>query len=502
MAGASNQLILLGMNAALGGFLFGYDTGSMSSALLEIREPSNSTACPGLESTYMSTTNQEMITAFVTLGAFIGALGSGFLNHYTGRKYAIIIAAALFFFGALGQGTAIDLAWMLIARIVCGLGVGICSHTVPLFIAECAPAEDRAWLCFLNDMMVVFGQLIAYAVGTIFFYTEVRYGWRWILGLGALPAVVMFVGMFFQPESPRWLLLNKRDEEARESLRLMRAEDVEIEEEFASIVNGLAQERPLIDQAETGWFAGTSKYWEDVRIRRALMYGCGLQMLQQFVGINAIMYYGATVIEESSGTTLGLTGEEFAASSDYNCFTTTNKEDVAYTNIFAAAQLIGVFVSFWWLVERFGRRPLLLSSVASGTIALVLVGIAFAFDTVSTAAVVIFVVLYLMCFGFGLSPLPWTINAEIYPLPVRAQCMSLATSMNWLCDFIVTETYLTLGSALSTSSTDAADHPDGVFWLFAAIGATGFCLLWWKMPETKGMALEDIGELFMDGPAQ
>lgn len=486
-AGAAGmQLLLLGFNAAIGGFLFGYDTGSMSSSLLQIKRAQGVEGgpCPGLAHRALSIQEQSMITSFVVLGAFMSATLAGTLNEHYGRRKVILGGSMLFFVGALMQAAAVSISTMLTARIVLGLGVGISSHTVPMYIAECAPSHLRGSLCFLNDLMIVVGQFTAAIVSTAFFFWEVRDGWRWILGLAAVPAIVMFLGVFMQPESPRWLLSKGRNAEARQIVGMLRGEtsDVQaIEEDFNQMVQGTI--------AETSGAPGGPGFRSLVlnsSVRRALILGCGLMFLQQWTGINTIMYYGATVIQRA--------GEVFDVRDD-NCFHDANKRDVAYTIFFAAAQLCGVIGS-WFLVDRVGRRPLTFASLTGVTAFLMATGAAFTAEVVSKELVVCFVMLYLLFFGIGMSPVPWTVNAEIYPLHVRGQCISISTGTHWLMNFIVSQTFLILATKLSTNRADPVTHPNGVFWLYGTVSFCGLSLLWLHMPETKGLSLEQMDQLF------
>lgn len=486
VGGVSGMTLLLGFNAAVGGFLFGYDTGSMSAALLQVKRPSGDRACPGLAPQRLSSSQQELVVSFVVLGAFIGAALSGWLNDKFGRRPLLLVGSLVFTVGAALMAAARGLEAMLTARIIVGVGVGISSHTVPLYIAECAPAAHRGSLCFLNDAMIVVGQVAAAALSTALFFAEARDGWRVILGAAVVPSVMMFLGFLWMPESPRWLISQGRREEAKAVTRLLRGpavRDADVDREFQVTLEGAGEDAPLASAAPSSLLRA---FWKDVRVRRALLLGCALQALQQWGGINTIMYYGASMLQKAG------------ASPASGCFSAEAKHDVATTILFAAAQVLGVFYS-WAMVDRLGRRPLLLASLLGVAASLVAVGCIFSQNAVRQAPVVACVFAYLVCFGAGLSPVPWTVNAEIYPQHVRAQCISVATSVNWIMNFVVAQTSLTLSRALSTHHDKS--HPDGVFWLYAGISVLGIFFVWREMPETKGLTLEQISDLFSDASA-
>mmetsp|Transcript_76204 Transcript_76204/g.163460 ORF Transcript_76204/g.163460 Transcript_76204/m.163460 type:complete len:512 (-) Transcript_76204:16-1551(-) len=482
------SLLLLGFIGAIGGFLFGYDTGSMGASLLQVKRPRIAgDLCPGLDTRSLTTHEQAMVTSFVVLGAFISAAGAARLNDQIGRKGTILVASTFFTAGALLMAFSMSLPMMLVARIVLGFGVGLASHSVPLYISECAPSSLRGSLCFLNDMMIVVGQVAAAAVSTFLFMAELPNGWRWILGAAVVPSLLMFVGIIFMPESPRWLLANGQQKEARRVLTSLRGASSEeaLASEFDEMANGIIQETPR--DSVGGLIGCYHTYWKDLRVRRALLLGCGLQCLQQWCGINTIMYYGASMLDMAE-----------PGKADSDCFNRNSKTNVAYTTLLAASQLIGVFLS-WICVDRLGRRPLVLASLLSAAFWLAVLGFIFSAGDVSRPAVVACVILYLFCFGVGLSPVPWTVNAEIYPLHSRASCISMSTSVNWLMNFVVSVTFLHLATSLSTyPGHEAKGHPNGVFWVYSAISVVGFVLLWRLMPETKGLALEHIGKLFTD----
>lgn len=482
----TTQLVLLGCNAAIGGFMFGYDTGSMSGALLQLKRPRSLEApCPGLTKNALSVNQQEVVVSSVVLGAFLSSMGAGWLSDTQGRRTALLIGSTLLTAGSIMMALAYSMESMIAARLVVGAGVGISSHTVPLYISECAPSTHRGRLCFLNDMMIVFGQVFAALVSTVFFRMEVNNGWRYILGIGALPGGLMFLGFFLQPESPRWLLSNNLREDAKNVLALLRGaspNEPAMEVEFKDMAEGVAADLKASNSGHSFW----QTLFLDARVRRALILGCGLQMLQQWSGINTIMYYGATIMQRA--------GPAYDVRSN-TCFTDENKRDVASTFIFATSQIAGVGLS-WWLVDRIGRRPLVLTSLAGVVLSLAALGFVFHMNDPSLAAIVSLIVLYTVSFGIGLSPVPWTVNAEIYPVSVRGACISMSTSTNWFMNFLVTQTFLTWATSLSTYTQDARSHPDGIFWLYSALAAVGMAAMWARMPETRGVTLEDMGTLF------
>jgi len=231
--------------------------------------------------------------------------------------------------------------------------------------------------------------------------------------------------------------------------------------------------------------AGSAPLWEMLRepgVLRALRLGCFLQAFQQLAGINTLMYYSATILQAGS------------QSSDLSPCDSKNVEAICLSAAVAFAQLVGN-VAGMFLVDSFGRRTLLLWSTAGVSVCLVLLGLCFYGEGQSNLAVWAMVA-YLVVFGVGLSPMPWTVNSEIYPLRVRSTAVSISTGVNWVANYIVSATFLTISTALSTDADDGKDHPDGAFWLYAAITAVGWVWLYCYMPETKGKALEEIEELF------
>eukprot|EP00931_Biecheleriopsis_adriatica_P034614 TRINITY_DN19977_c0_g1_i1.p1 TRINITY_DN19977_c0_g1~~TRINITY_DN19977_c0_g1_i1.p1 ORF type:complete len:523 (-),score=86.74 TRINITY_DN19977_c0_g1_i1:301-1869(-) len=479
------MLWLLAFNAAIGGFLFGYDTGSASASLLEMKLPRE---LGGLAGHALSTGEQETVVAMVVFGAFFASAVAGRVSQYMGRRRALLLGSLFFVFGAVGMAAAGNFTFMLAARLVTGFGVGICSHSVPMYISECAPAAYRGSLCFLNDMCIVLGQVVAAAISSAFFYGEVWNCWRWILGLAAVPSTLMLVGFLLVPESPRWLVVKGRTDEAKEVLRMLRSgvSHQDVDQEFESICDDTVAQMKSHEP-------GLKKYIFDPSVRRPLLLGCSLQLVQQWVGINTIIYYGGTILQMSnSGHVQGEFEDPFSAE---------NKHNVALTILINSAQLVGVLLS-WFLVDRLGRKPLLLTSMMGLTVALAAMGGIYTLETTPKVAVVIVMMLYLAFFGLGMSPVPWTVNAEIHPTNCRSRSISFSTSVNWSMNWVVSQVFLNLATALSTNRESPSQHPNGVFWLFAFVGLIGMVGFAAKLPETKGKSLEEIAQLFSDSERQ
>ncbi|KAK3272285.1 hypothetical protein CYMTET_19412 [Cymbomonas tetramitiformis] len=468
---------VLTMFACIGGALFGYDTGVISGAMVQIKSKS-----VGFD---LNDQQQEMIVSATTAGAIVGAIISGPGNVRLGRRPMIIFSSLVFTVGSVSMAVAGDYDTLIMGRAVVGLAVGIASHTVPMYIAEAAPASMRGTLVTLNNIFIVLGQVIASLVDCAIGVARVHEGWRYMLGLGTLPAVVMFFGFWLVlPESPRWLAQKGRDEEAEKVLTWLRGkEDPEsVSAEMDAINSNVENEKAYPDTSVMDMF-------RDSGIRRALILGCMLQLLQQFAGINTLMYYSATILAMA-----GIGSQDSDGDDD-----PYNNEAVCLSAATAAAQMTGVFVGMAF-VDKAGRRSLTLKSLAGVIVALVLLG--FAFYGVETSAkqnlAISSMVLYLLVFGVGMSAMPWAVNAEIYPLRCRAKAISIATSVNWVTNYVVAATFLDVSKALSTAqeTSEKSKHPDGAFWLYAGISMIGWLWLYWKMPETKGKSLEEIERMF------
>mmetsp|Transcript_47915 Transcript_47915/g.126862 ORF Transcript_47915/g.126862 Transcript_47915/m.126862 type:complete len:538 (-) Transcript_47915:126-1739(-) len=506
-------MILVGGISSLGGFLFGYDTGVVSGAMIELKSRSS-----GLAPRELTTIEEELIVSVTVAAAAFGSLFSGLVQQtdFFGRKSAIILGAFVFTLGAALMAIATNLTTIIWGRLIVGIGVGVAAQTVPTYISEMSPPHLRGVFGVVNASMIVFGQVIASAACCIFASHDLMVGrvdgWRWMLGLGGLPSALLLVGMLFLPESPRWLVHYARDEHrAFQAMMWLVQDDAFARQELASIRAAVEDDGP----SKTTSF----KRIQRPRVRRALTLGVVLMIVQQGVGINTVMYYSSSIVQMSQsngvacgtsetqgvdvsrgralGSSIGLfgSGRRAADGATEDTLDANDVSAVCWSAPIASSQLLGTFVGIG-LVDRCGRRPLLLWSMVGICIFLFLLGASFhptrSMGSLSLASMCA----YLFTFGMGLSPIPWVMNAEIYSADVRGIASGISTSVNWVANFAVASTFLDLASLLSTNRDCPANHPDGAFWLYGTVGVAGMVWLAIFMPETKGKTLEEIDAVF------
>ena len=492
--------------AAVGGFLFGYDIGVISGALLSIEREFQT-------SDFVA----ELITAGVLVGAMIGASLGGVLADRLGRRRSNMAAGIVFAVGAVFLGFVPDTDWLIAGRVLIGIGVGIASVVGPLYISETSPAEKRGGRVSLFQFAIVFGILAAYVVDA--FFTGVPDGWRWMFALGGLPGILLFVGFLGMPASPRWLVMKQRTDEAETVLRSLIPAD--------RVADAISRIKQDVDRAASG---GRVRLADVPGIRLALTVALGLAALQQFVGINTILFY-APILFHHAGFK-------------------TDSAALAATVGLGLVNLLATLVALRY-ADRAGRRPLLLWGTAGMTISLAAIAIGFAVmgdadastsiskaphtghtpaaanhhltsseastspsatataattatndgisgtpvtsgstetgDTISFLAIVIlvFTALFVACFAFSLGPITWTMISEIFPNEVRDRCVSLAASLNWGSNFVISLTFLSLLDFLGPAMT---------FSVYGLIGFLGLIWIWRVIPETKGYTLEEIEE--------
>ena len=431
--------------AALGGLLFGYDTGVISGALLFLRV-----------AFHLSTLMMGVVTSIALAGAACGALAAGRLADHFGRRPILLATATLFVAGAIVSALATSLALLLGGRLLVGIGIGGASMLTPLYLAEIAPARARGALVSFNQLAVTLGILISYLVG----YALASGGaWRWMLGLGAAPGVILAVGMVLLPETPRWLAGHGHADHARLALRQLRGRDADIEPEMALLRADLTSTAQTLPASRLDHAAA----------RLPLIVGIGLAVFQQVTGINTVIYFAPMIFQAS-----GLSSASAAILATAG---------IGVVNVCMTLAAI-------WLIDRVGRRVLLLWGLAGMGVSLCLLAIAFLLGKGAllgwlTAASL---TAYVGCFAIGLGPVFWLLISEIFPLAVRGRGMSAATIANWLANLLVALTFLDLVEVLGRP---------GVFFLYAALTFGAFLFSWALAPETKGLSLEAVEMLWV-----
>ena len=432
---------------ATGGLLFGYDTGVISGALLFIKHDF-----------HLSSLMQGLIVSLLLVGAVCGALSGGPISDRFGRRTAALLAAIVFGLGALAAAFTPSIGFLLFARFLLGLGVGLASLVVPLYIAEIAPRDTRGALVSLNQLMITVGILVSYLIGVAFTPME---GWRWMFGLAVIPAAILGAGMFLLPESPRWLFEQGLTERARTVLGRTRSPE-EVEQEIREIEEIKRQEE---QQAQVGYRELLAPY-----VRPALIVGVGLAIFQQITGINTVIYYAPTILQ-STGFSEGTA--------------------IAATSVGVGLVNVGFTVLAVWLIDRVGRKPLLYVGLIGMIVGLFVLGLVFALGTAGSLLLGVLatlcLALYIASFAISLGPVFWLMISEIYPLNIRGKAMSIASLCNWGFNFIVSLTFLLLVNSLGQT---------GTFWIYAAIGILAWIFVYLRVPETKGRSLEEIEASF------
>ncbi|KAK7442980.1 hypothetical protein VKT23_015924 [Stygiomarasmius scandens] len=455
--------------SSISGLLFGYDTGVISGALVTIgTDLTNGTA-------ELSDSQKEFITSSTTLGALLGGIVAGILSDYTGRRPVLGIADVIFIGGAIAQAVCHDVWSMIGGRFLIGVGVGLASCIAPLYIQELSPTRLRGRMVVLNVVMITLGQVIAYGIDAGF--ANVSGGWRWMVGLGAVPAGLQLAFLFFLPESPR-VLVRKGNLEA--ATRIMgkiyayaKPEEVDLK---VKVLQASVQQS--IDIANTTTVF--QRFWNmlsDGVNRRALILGCGMQAYQQLSGFNTLMYYSATIFKQigfDQPTAVGL--------------------------IVSGTNFIFTLVALKW-IDQIGRRRIMVWSAPGMVIGLVLAAIAFHFLTRQTngvlvdntsypqswsAIVLLSMIIYVASYATGLGNVPWQ-QGEFFSLEYRGIGTSLSTATNWAANFLIGSTYLSLMAKIT---------PAGAFGFYAGLCFLGWIFVVFCFPETAGLSLEEVRGVF------
>ena len=435
-------LVRVSAIAAIGGLLFGYDTGVISGALLFIKSD-----------LHAGTLAQQWIVSSLLLGAILGAVLSGHLADAISRKWTKVLSGCVYVVGALGCAFALNLPMLIGFRFVLGISVGTASFVAPLYISEVAPPRVRGGLVSFNQLAITSGILLSYLVN--FAFKGVENNWRWMLGIAVIPGAALAIGMLTVPHTPRWLMEHDREDEARQVLQRLRAGSPDAD------VDGEIEDIKEAARSESG---SRIRDLTKSRLRPLLWVGLGLALFQQFVGINTVIYYAPTILSD--------TGLTKSASITQTVF-------VGVTNVVFTA--IAVL-----LLDRVGRRKLLLIGTVGLTTSLLVLGVYFSSSALQAHAgyiALVALLVYIASFAIGLGPVFWLMISEIYPTGVRSKAMSVATVANWAANFLVAASFLSLGQVITRQ---------GTFFLYAGFGVLAILFFFLRVPETKGRSLEDI----------
>lgn len=436
--GQNRFVLRLAIIAALGGFLFGYDTGVISGALLFITKD-----------LHAGSFSEQAFVGSLLIGAVVGAALSGFSADALSRRRTKIIAGSVYVLGAVASAISQTSAELIAARFVLGIAVGAASFVSPMYISELAPKRIRGGVTSFNQLMVVSGILAAYVVNWAF--KDITGDWRWMLGLAAIPGLALAIGMYFQPYSPRWLIEHDREDEARDVLKRARGDDADIDEEIEEITEAANEEGGLRDL----WSPG---------VRAMVVIGLVLAVAQQLIGVNTVIYYAPTILKFtglSSGSAI------------------TQALSVGITNV--VFTIVAILV-----LDRVGRRPLLIVGTTGCILMLGVLGAFFASPWLQSNAswiALAALIVYIASYAVGLGPVFWLMISEIFPLRVKSAAMSTSTIANWGSNFAVSTFFLSLTGAITK---------EGTFWLYGAFGIGALCFFIVRLPETKDRSLEEI----------
>lgn len=445
------RIVLL---TAIGGLLFGFDTGVIAGVLPFI-----------IERFHPSTTMLEAIVSLTLLGALMGTFCSGYLADHWGRRRLLLLCAGLFIIGTLIAALAPQLTLLMLGRWVIGLAIGLACYTVPLYIAEISPREQRGRLVLCNGVAITAGQALAFYLD---YQLAAQHLWRWMIGIGIIPAIALGFSVLFAPESPRWLIRHQRLDAAKRALVRLGLSTQAATAKLNALIETLGTQSPRVN-----W----RLLWQP-NIRRAVWIGLALGLFQQGMGINTVMYYGPLLMKAM--------GIQRAQAGIWATF------------ILGSVNAIMTLITLL-IVDKVGRRPLLIIGTFIAAISLIAVGMLIypalngyhaarltMLDPEQQRLALAGLILYIAGYCMSIGSLFWLIIAEIYPLEIRGLAMSVTAGVQWAANMLVSATALTLIQWIGLS---------GTFWLYGGISllACLFCTI--HVPETNQLSLEKINRV-------
>ncbi|TQD80610.1 hypothetical protein C1H46_033862 [Malus baccata] len=444
---------------ALGGLLYGYDIGATSCATISVE----SATLSGVSWYNLSSVEIGLITSGSLYGALIGSLMAFNIADFLGRRRELILAALLYLLGALVTAVAPDLPVMVIGRLVYGIGIGLAMHAAPMYIAETAPSAIRGRLISLKEFFIVLGMVAGYGIGSLL--VDIVAGWRYMYGVSAPLAIIMGIGMWWLPASPRWILLcaiqgrgnmHELKETAISCLCRLRGRAIgdsapeQVDEMLAELAYVGEEKEATLGEMFHG------------KCLKALVIGGGLVLFQQITGQPSVLYYAASIFQSAG----------FSEASDA---TRVSILLGAFKLIMTGAAVL--------LVDRLGRRPLLLGGVTGMVISLFLLGSYYLFFDNAPVAAVVALLLYVGCYQISFGPIGWLMISEIFPLRLRGRGLSIAVLVSFAANALVTFAFSPLEALLGAGI---------LFYGFGAIAVASLVFIFFIVPETKGLTLEEI----------
>lgn len=444
-------MVMVGAVSVTSGLAFGYDQGVIGGALSHMQAEFG-----------FGSLVEGMITSWVTMGALFGALAGGSLADRYSRKKALILAGYLFLIGAIVQAVAPVVAVLIIGRFIIGFGVGIASVAAPMYVAECSPSRTRGRFVSGYQLAITIGILAAQFAD---YMLDESGNWRVMVGLAAVPGLILLVVVYPVPNSARWLLSVNRVDAARDSL--VKTKDLTSSAEADAALAEIQAE--IADEPDAPWgdlLEGGA--------RAALVVAVGLALFQQITGINAIIYYSNDILEEAG-------------------FETTSQQAAASLVAVGLVNVLATFIAIAF-VDRLGRRPLLMTGMAGMLLGLGGLSVSYLFDakeadtnSVVGSLSIVWMVVYIASFAFSLGPVVWTVISEVFPTSVRAKGMSVATAANWGAAFLLTLLFPVMMDSIGASAT---------FAILAAFTVVAMLWTYRMVPETKEKSLEEVVALF------
>ncbi|XP_015952036.1 polyol transporter 5 [Arachis duranensis] len=451
--------------ASMTSILLGYDIGVMSGAAIYIKRDLK-----------VSDVQIEILLGIINLYSLIGSCLAGRTSDWIGRRYTIVLAGAIFFAGAILMGFSPNYSFLMFGRFVAGIGIGYALMIAPVYTAEVSPASSRGFLTSFPEVFINGGILLGYISNYAFSKMKLQLGWRMMLGIGAVPSVILAVGVLAMPESPRWLVMRGRLGDARKVLNKTSDTKEEAQERLSDIKKAAGIPEHCNDDVVQVAKQNTGEgVWKELllyptpAVRHILIAALGIHFFQQASGIDAVVLYSPRIFEKAG--------------------ITSDTDKLLATVAVGFVKTLFILVATFML-DRVGRRPLLLSSVGGMILSVLTLGISLTIITHSDKKLmwavglsIATVLSYVATFSIGAGPITWVYSSEIFPLRLRAQGAAMGVVVNRVTSGVISMTFLSLSKAISIG---------GAFFLFGGIATVGWIFFYTMLPETRGKTLEDM----------